>query len=259
MDVQKSDHKKVVSYLKHLGISAEQAHIYLQLLTSGPQTVLQISRGLKTGRTKLYPLLEELAEKQLITIHERHYGTTYETTGLDSLDFLVSEYERKAESLRKSLPAAQALLKQTALTSPSTSRIVEYRGIDGLKQMNYNLTKAEKEFRVYELAGLDKHLGKHFAEKMRARVTERNLTTYDMTNNPNRSKEPGAESKNNHVCYIDPNIFAIEFETYIYDNIVGLISYDTPDIFGVEIINDKFARQQRTLYDAMWKLGKKLH
>lgn len=197
MDVQKSEQAKVVSYLKQLGISAEQSAAYLQLLSQGPQTVLQISRGLKTGRTKLYPLLDELAEKQLITIHERHYGTTYEITSLDSLDFLVSEHERKAEGLRKSLPAARNLLEQVAIASPSTSRIVEYRGIDGLKQMNFNLTKAQREFRVYELAGLDKHLGKHFAEKMRLRIAERGLETFDLTNNPMRRSEPGVETSCN--------------------------------------------------------------
>lgn len=252
MDVQKVQHQKVVRYLKRLGLEDEEPDIYVYLLSHGPQTVLQISRGISTGRTKLYPILERLADKQLITIHERHYGTTYEAQPPEVLEFIVNQHEQSAAQLRSSLPAATHLLNHLMATPPTASRIVEYRGIDGLKQMNYNLTKAKKEFRVIELAGLDKHLGKYYANKMRQRVKERGLTTYDLTNNPERISEPGIESANNHVKYISPGIFSIEFETYIYDDCVGLLSYSNDDIFGIEIYNQKLARQQRQLFDLLW-------
>lgn len=259
MHVDKSLENKVVSYLKQLGLESEQALVYLFLLQNGPNTVLAISRGLKTGRTKLYPLLEDLAEKQLITIHERHYGTSYEAQKPEAVEFLVSEKERKAEALRSSLPAALNILKNLESESPATTKIIEYRGIDGLKQMNFNLSKAKKEFRVFELAGLDKHLGKHFAQKMRERYQENKLTSFDLTNNLNRSNEPGIESPLAHTRYIDPEIFTIEFETYIYDNVVGLLNYENDDIFGVEIYSEKLARQQTQLFDLIWNQAKPLH
>jgi sugar-specific transcriptional regulator TrmB len=256
MNVDKSLENKVVGYLKHLGLDHEQALAYLFLLQNGPATVLAISRGLKTGRTKLYPLLEELGDKQLITIHERHYGTSYEAQAPEVLEFLVNEHERSAEALRSSLPAALNALKNIQMVSPVHTKIVEYRGTDGLKQMNYNLTKAKEEFRVFELAGLDKHLGKHFAEKMRERYVERGLKSFDLTNNKNRANEPGAELPKALVRYIDPAVFTIEFETYIYDNCVGLINYEQDDIFGVEIYSEKLARQQKTLFDLLWSQAK---
>lgn len=258
MAVDKLLVNKVVRYLKQLGLEQEQAQVYLFLIENGPQTVLKISRGLKTGRTKLYPLLEDLAEKQLITIHERHYGTSYEAQQPEAVEFLVSERERKAEALRSSLPAALSILNGLKQDSPSHTKLIEYRGIDGLKQMNFNLSKASEEFRVFELSRLDTHLGKHFADKMRQRFIERALTSYDLTNNKDRLAEPGVEAKNAHTRYIDPAIFAIEFETYIYDNCVGLISYEEDDIFGVEIYNEKLARQQKSLFDLIWKQAKKL-
>ncbi|MEO8863057.1 MAG: helix-turn-helix domain-containing protein [Candidatus Saccharimonadales bacterium] len=255
MIVDNSLENKVVRYLKQLGLEREQALVYLFLLQNGPNTVLKISRGLKTGRTKLYPLLDDLAAKQLITIHERHYGTSYEAQKPDVIEFLVSERERKAEALRSSLPAALNILKNIEQVSPTHTKIIEYRGVDGLKQMNFNLTKAQKEYRVFELAGLDKHLGDHFAGKMRERYAERGLTSYDITNRPNRSEEPGAELPNAKIRYIDPKIFTIEFETYIYDNCVGLLSYEHDDIFGVEIYSEKLARQQRQIFDLLWSQG----
>lgn len=258
MDVEKSVKNKLVSYFKQLGLDTEQAYIYLFLLSNGPQTVLAISRGLKTGRTKLYPLLEALAHKQLITIHERHYGTSYEAQPPEVLEFLVSEHERKADAMRTTLPSAVHALQAIQQVSPTTSRIVEYKGIDGLKQMNWNLTKADKEYRVFELAGLDKHLGAHFAGKMRTRDQAKGIKTCDLTNNPERHKEPGIETKNNLARYIDPKIFTIQFETYIYNNCVALLNYERDDIFGVEIYNPKLAAQQKQIFDLLWSQAKPL-
>lgn len=252
MHVDNPLEKKVVRYLKQLGLGEEQALVYLFLLKNGASTVLDVSKGIKTGRTKLYPLLEDIANKQLVIIHERHYGTSYEAQKPEVIEFLVNEHERKTESLRSSLPAAINILKNLEQTSPDHTKIVEYRGVDGLKQMNYNLSKATKEYRVFELAGLDKHLGKHFADKMRERYIERGLKSYDLTNNKNRVQEPGSELANASIRYIDPSIFNIEFEAYIYDNCVGLLNYEQDDIFGVEIYSEKLARQQNQIFDLIW-------
>lgn len=258
MVVDKSVLQKVVRYLKQLGLDDEQAEMYLYLLEHDAQTVLALSRGLKSGRTKLYPLLNDLAAKQLVAIHERHYGTTYEAQKPEVLDFLVAESERKAENLRKNLPAISHALKSLQASSPSNSRVIEYQGVDGLKQMNWNLNKANKEYRVFELAGLDKHLGNHFANKMRQIVAEKQLRTYDLTNNPNRAAEPGVVSPLSEARYIDPTVFKIEFETYIYNNCVALLNYDREDIFGVEIYNDKLAAQQMQIFDLLWSLSRPL-
>lgn len=258
MPVDKILKTKVVSYLKQLGLQDEQALAYLYLLQNGQDTVLGISKGLKTGRTKLYPLLEELAEKQLVIIHERHYGTSYEAQKPAVVEFLVSERERKVESLRSSLPAAVNILESISNESPAHTKVIEYRGVDGLKQMNFNLSKANEEFRVFELAGLDRHLGKHFAEKMRQRYQEKQLRSFDLTNNPGRANEPGIESDHNQFRFVDPAIFKIEFETYIYDNVVGLLSYENDDIFGIEIYSEKLARQQTQLFNLIWSQAKLL-
>ena len=259
MYVDNSLKDKVVGYFKQLGLDQEQALVYLFLLQTGSSSVLDISRGIKTGRTKLYPLLEDLANKQLVVIHERPYGTSYQAQKPEVIDFLVSEHERKAEALRSSLPATINILKNLEQTSPAKTKIIEYRGIDGLKQMNFNLSKAKEEYRVFELAGLDKHLGKHFADKMRQRYQERGLKSFDITNNKARLSEVDYKDLSTQIRYIDPKIFAIEFEVYIYDNCVGMLNYDQEDIFGVEIYSDKLARQQTSLFDMLWKQSKDLN
>lgn len=253
---------KIIGYLKALGLSQDEADVFVYLNQHGDSTVLEISRGLGTGRTKLYPLLTNLAEKQLVHVHERHYGTSYEPVSLDALDFLVSDLENKAETLRKSLPAVNSILETMRAKSPSGTRTIEYKGIDGLKQMNFNLTKAEDEYRVFELAHLDEHriMPRYFVEKFRQAQVDNKLTSFDLTNDKywsvnTRVKNYQAFSK---ARYINPKIFKINFETYIYNNCVALLNYEQDDIFGIEIYNQNLANQQKQIFDLLWRMGKEI-
>jgi hypothetical protein len=161
---------------------------------------------------------------------------------------LVSEQELKVKSLRSSLPAVTNVLSRLQQQSPTTSRIVEYRGIDGLKQMNFNLTKADGEYRVMELTSIDKLLGAHFANKMRARTQTKGTRTYVLTNNSTGASEPGIAA----TRFIDPKVFEIQTETFIYNNCVALLSYNQDDMFGIEFYSDKLAAQHKQLFDLLW-------
>lgn len=255
MSMESSVRLRVIKYLRHLGLSSEQALIYLYLQENGPSSVLAVSRGLRTGRTKLYPALDNMIARQVVNIHERHYGTTYEALPPENLEFLVEETERKTSQLRHGLQATVHALNVVRTSSPTNSKVIEYHGVDGLKQMNWNLTKAEKYFKVYELTGLDKHLAPHFAEKLRQTWTDKGIRSYDLTNNPDHVLSTKIEgySELSEARYISPDTFAIEFETYVYDNVVALLSYEDGDIFGVEIYNEKLARQQEQLFNLLWE------
>jgi sugar-specific transcriptional regulator TrmB len=253
MVVHKNVEKKVVDFFGHLGFSTEESATYLYLLQRGPQTVLSLSRGLKTGRTKLYPLLDGLAERQLITAHERHYGTTYEAQKPDAIEFLVSELEQASQTLRNEWPATVNVLKQFHSISPTSSKLLEYHGADGLKQLTWNLSKAHKEFRQFELAGIDKHLGKHFISKMQQTFVERKVTGYILTNRQSFANDPDANLPGLKIRYIGPEIFNIMFESYIYNNVVTLVQNKKNDIYGIEVHNQLFTQQQRQLFDALWK------
>jgi hypothetical protein len=262
MEVENTSAQKLVGYFEQLGLHSEEAQLYLYLLKGGNQTVLAISRGLGTGRTKLYPLLERLADKQLVVVHERHYGTSYEAASPEVVEFLVGERERAASQLRGSLPGMMYMLAGMQQSSPDVSKVIDYRGVDGLKQMNWNLGRAEGEFRVFELAGAHNHLGTHFANKLRYRLyAEKRLKSRDLTNNPEwavPSPEIPGIVTNSQARYVDPKVFAIRFETFIYNDCVAMLKYDKDDIFGVEIYNPDLAAQQKQLFDLVWGMGSRV-
>lgn len=250
---------KLVGFLGQLGVSLDEAEVYLYLVQAGEQSVLAISRGLDTGRTKLYPLLDNLADKQLIHVNERHYGSSYSAQPLETLEFLVAEKQRQSNAVASALPAAKSLLAQLATPEVGGTKFIQYRGLDGLKQVSWNITKAKGEYFCFELANLDKHQGipKAFAEKVRSIEVERGIVGHDLTNNPNwkvESSVPGYTSLGK-ARYVDPKIFTIEFESIVYDDTYTLVKYEPNDIVCIEIKNPSLAHQQKQLFNLVWSLA----
>jgi sugar-specific transcriptional regulator TrmB len=250
-------------YLEHLGLTNDQSELYIYLHILGPSTVLTLSKALSTGRTRLYPILESLHARGLIHINERHYGTTYEALPGQSLEYLVHDEEVRAQQLRQQLNDAQHAISSLSGAVTKGSRVVEYKGVDGLKQINFNLTKAHKECRVFEGAHLDEYstMPKSFVDRIRRSFVENNIVNLDLTNSKdwkwaNNPYDP--EHKLQRACYIDKDVFEISVETYIYNDCIAYLQYEEDEIFGVEIYNQALASQQKMLFDLVWSQGKEL-
>ncbi len=221
MHVHKNEDKKVVEYLRHLGLITDEISAYLYLLEHGPLTVLALSRGLSTGRTKLYPLLEGLSARKLVTIHERHYGTTYQASSLQTLEFLVQSKEADVIALRAQLPSTLHSLEQLQKNSPVTSFITEHHDLDGIKQLYWNRTKATAPYLVLESSlQIKKYVGTPLVTKVTVEGPPFTLIP----------KQP--------------------IEMYIYNNTVALIQKNDTGWYGVEIQNELLANQYRHQYSS---------
>lgn len=244
MAVHNPPPQKLVDYLRQLGLATDETQAYLCLLNEGPQTVLALSRTLQTGRTKLYPLLEQLIQKQLATKAERHYGTTYQATPPETLGFLVDQHEQHSTSLRSGLPATLHTLNELQRLSPATSKIVEYHDLNGLKQLFWNISDAKTDYYMLQLPAISKQIGSHLHDKLQAVLTQKQITGYVLTN----QKKPTTPAR-----FINPNIFTIESETYVYNTVVSVLSYENDTYYGVEIHNQQVARQYRQLLAILYK------
>lgn len=253
----------ILGYLKRLGLNSDQANLYIYLHVLGPSTVVALSKAIGTGRTRLYPVLESLHELGLVVIHEKHYGTKYEALSPQSLEYLVAEIETKSQQLRTELSSVQNAIAQLSGSVTKGSKVIEYKGIEGLKQINFNLTKAHKECRVFELAHLDEHsvLPKSFVDRIRKAFVDNNIINRDITNNKEWKfvENPyDPQHKYQRGCYISSEIFPIEVETYIYNDCIAYLQYSQDNIFGVEIHNELLANQQKHLFDIVWNQGKEI-
>ena len=250
----------VTPFLNELGLTNDQVNAYLYLLHLGKSSVMNLSSAMGSGRTRLYPILESLVDLQIVKVDQQHYGTTYEALNPASLDFLVTKKETEAHRLRNEIDNITEKLTSLSGSTNGVSKVIEYRGIDGLKQINFNQTKAQDYVYVYELAHLDEHetMPQSFVDRMRRMTYENNITTYDLSNNKDwefvrmPTNPKGLFQK---ASYIPKEIFEIKVETYVYNDVIAYLGYDKDEPFGIEIYNKELVEQQKQIFKILWSMG----
>ncbi len=248
------DSTTITKYLQKLGLEAEATQIYIELIKHGHSSALQLAKATNISRTQVYRHLETLQKKSLVSAEQLNYGTLYRPLPLDNIEGLLANREAETAAIRRNLGAMTAALQAIAGGSGPKATVQHYYGLAGLKQVNWNLTKAEKEFRVFEAAHLSTHLDKAFARRHRERCIERQLTSYDLTNATavHAAEIEPFEPSRTFIRHIDPEILTINFEVYLYNDIVTLLDYTEENAMAIEIHHPSLNNMMTQLFNTMW-------
>ncbi len=260
MHMESTDALKVVqNYLQVLGIEADATAVYVELTKQGPSSALQMSKLTAISRTQVYRRLDELQAVGLVSAEQLSYGTLFRPLPFDNIEALLAQREAENVAAKNSLGDMAELLQKMAGGAGPKATVQHYYGLAGLKQVNWNLTKADKEYRVFEVARLSQHIDKAFARRHQERCMERGLTSYDLTNDGvvhAKDLEPFVPSRT-FLRYIDPKILTISFEVYLYNDVVTMIDYSNDQQLGLalEIHHPTLHAMMRQLFEAMWGIA----
>lgn len=244
----------ITKYLGKLGIEEESVAVYLKLVTQGYSSALQLAKVTGISRTQVYRHLEILQEHGLASAERLSYGTLYRPMPIENIEGLLANREAETAAIRRNLSAMANALQILAGGSGPKASVQHYYGLAGLKQANWNITKADKEFKVFEAAHLSMHHDQAFARRHRERCIERGLTSYDLTNDTivhAKDIEPFEHSRT-FIRHIDPKILTINFEVVLYNDVVLLLDYTKENSMAVEIHHASLNAMMTQLFDAMW-------
>lgn len=242
----------IKDYLGKLGIESESTTVYLELVKQGYSSALQLSKATNISRTQVYRHLEALQQHGLASAEQLNYGTLYRPMPIENIEGLLADREAETAALRRDLGAMAAALQAIAGGSGPKATVQHYYGMAGIKQANWNITKAEKEYKVFEAAHISSHHDLAFARRYRERCIERGLTSYDLTNDTvvrAKDMEPYEPSRT-FLRHIAPEVLTINHEIVLYNNVALLLDYH--EQMAVEITHPAFSAMMRQLFDAMW-------
>jgi len=247
----------IQTYLQKLGIEAEATKIYLELTKAGPTSALQLAKQTAISRTQVYRHLERLQAAGLASAEQLSYGTLHRALPLENIEGLLANREAETAAIRRNLGAMTAALQALAGSGGPKATVQHYYGQAGLKQVNWNLTKAQGEFRVFEAAHLSQHLDRAFARRCREQCIMKGLRTFDLTNDDValwKDLEP-VDPKLSQLRHIDRSVLEINFEVFIYNQVVTLVDYGRGHELAIEIHHPSLQQMMRQLFDAMWAQG----
>jgi sugar-specific transcriptional regulator TrmB len=243
-------HEEIRETLKRIGLSSNEAKVYLILLKIGSSKAGKISKETQINRTTTYDALKSLLEKGLVSYVIKANNKWFDAVEPRRLlDFL----KEKEDDLQKVLPEIQ-LLNRLPKENHNVTLFYGYRGIKSVFQ---DMIKTNKPILVLdsECYMPDKMLyyTQYFVKQLnKKKIKVRHLVREDPEVRKRWEDESVLPSKLTQVKFV-PLKFKTNSVIDIYGDKVALMIWsETPE--AVIIQNKSVAENFRNYFEMLWRL-----
>ncbi|PIR48595.1 hypothetical protein COU80_02695 [Candidatus Peregrinibacteria bacterium CG10_big_fil_rev_8_21_14_0_10_55_24] len=243
----------LVPPLTELGLSEDEARVYLALLELGGSYVSAVAKKAKVHRVVCYKILDDLTRKGLVSAFTKNGMKHYAVT---SPEIIVQKQEERLRKAQDLLPELLSLTNALAYKP----KIEYYEGVEGIKNIFEDTLLAEEEILGYtNLAAIPKVVPqafiRNFAERkiskgIKTRMLSPNLPeaiTYLKTYYPREYDLSLTE-----VLFVNPKQYFFEYEINIYGNKVSIFSLNPDELIGMILESNVYANTQRAIFQLAW-------
>lgn len=193
--------------------------------------------------------------------------TLYEAVDVNGIQRLIVLQENKARISKALFNQVQNILANQSEKKQADTKVIFYRGKNGIQQMVWNELKSKNEVVGYSHYIFESAVGKNFANQVHQEYLQRGIKVREIYSDnfleglKSKSFEFPFYLKNDYKGqiesrYIPKHVLNIEHQLDIYNDVVAYYSWIEGEIFGVEIYNQKVASMQKQLFEIIWKQSK---
>lgn len=238
--------------LVSLGLSGEEAKVYVATLELGGTIVSAIARRANVNRSTCYHTLENLIRKGLVSSYKR--GRVLHFTAEDPKRF-IQITEEKTQKAKDLIPELMAMTSSLA----SKPKIRFYEGIEGIKSIFEDVLTTKDEVLGYtNLEAVGNLLPDYFKQFCHKKVKNNIKTRYIAP-----ATEEGVDMIDEYypkkydpnlleILMVNPKEFNFQNEISIYGNKVGLISLNQDELIGLIVESKSFTDSMKSFFDLAW-------
>ncbi|MFH1211357.1 MAG: helix-turn-helix domain-containing protein [Candidatus Woesearchaeota archaeon] len=240
--------------LKELGLTEQQAAIYLKLLEFGHSDVGKLAKQLDLPRISCYDTLNRLSGKGLVSFVQARGKRLYQAVDPVKLLQISQEKEQQAKKQRECIEEIIPKLNQLkSLGKHEENEAGVYKNKEGVKTLFELMLKTKKTIYIMSATGKALEDMKYYfpnwhnrREKLRVKVV---VLFNDELRNKEITKIPFSE-----IRYM-PRSFSSPSTLFIFgDYIVNLLWADIP--FAFVINSAKIGKSYRNYFKLIWKSAK---
>lgn len=239
--------------LQHIGLTANQATVYLALSRAGTARAGEIIKKTGFHRNLVYTALRELIEKKLITISRARDTAIYKALSSSRLLGDLQEKERVAKEIIEEL---------TLLAKKATGgqEIVVYEGAEEFRRYEKNLYDSFKTDELIRYLGISPQwqelVGKNLEDRLIVIQTKKKARMRALTNAVTEGLRSYVERTKGLVDIRTNQLISSETNnTVILGDRILIRSFLEP-VFLVEIVNKALARNYQGYFDLLWNKSK---
>jgi len=238
--------------LQDFGLSADEATVYLTLVNTSAETVLELSRCCDVKRSTIYLVLDKLVSRGLVNVvvkgSKKYYYAADPQKFLDILDESRSELEPVIPMLRNNLDQKQ-----------DKPQVKFLEGRDGIEQVYKEVQASRTESLWYGSAGdMKSEFVRAFNKMLDLQESDENFPGMrDLVNNTKKdikyAKERNAKRNAKiKVKVMDKDLFFLNADNIIYDNKLAILSIGHY-YFATIIESRTVADAYRCMYEMAWR------
>jgi HTH-type transcriptional regulator, sugar sensing transcriptional regulator len=238
--------------LSEIGLDGKRADVYLSLLRIGTGTAMEVAKAAKVKRPTAYDILDDLADKHLVTIGFKGKRRIFSA---ENPIRLKENIELQLSHISALLPDLQALHN----IRPNTPRIRYYEGVEGIKAVSEDiLTVITREYFYFgSMKEIIDVTGKEYQRDWVRRRIEKKIWS-----NAIRIREK--ETSDNFLKDGPANLRRLRFfprvipedivSLYIYDNKVTITSA-IKECYGMIIESRELVTLMKALWQMVWSVA----
>jgi sugar-specific transcriptional regulator TrmB len=238
-----------IAYIQDLGLTENEAKVYLSALSLGSSTVLKIAKEAGIKRTTAYPLLETLKAKGLISSEIKGFKTSYVAEGPEKLEQIL---ELKKERFKEILPG----LKAMAELKGGESFIKYYEGVEGTRNVyNHILDDLKPGDDYVVISDMEQFLGMdpdYFLKFIERRAKYNLKLRAILQDTPDAHEHKSLEAKTKMVIKLLPPNTELTANMVVTPHRL-IITQMTPSIMTIVIENKSIVQMQKEQFEIMWR------
>lgn len=243
----------MINDLLELGLTSEEAKVYLAVLELGGSYASNIARRANINRATCYHTLNNLVKKGLITSYTKQKALWFNAEDPKRIIDIAEQKLKRANIL-----APQLLSISNTITFKPKIRF--YEGVDGVKNIFEDILKTkENEILGYtNIEALAKLLINYFKEYCRRKIERKLKTRYlapvtkEGADIIDKFYPAGYDRNLVEILLVNKDEFFFENEITIYENKVAIFSLREEETNGILIESTTFAKSMRSIFDLAW-------
>ncbi|MDP3784519.1 MAG: helix-turn-helix domain-containing protein [bacterium] len=240
-----------------LGLSENEAKIYLALLELGKGTVSEITRKANLNRTTGYDVLDGLVAKGLASVSGKEPKQEYIAESPDKIEILLNseltETQKHLKEIKDIIPELKSLHNVAG-----RPKVRFYEGKQGLIEVYENTLTSHEPIRAYATVDdMHKALPNYFPEYYKRRAGK-GIAIRAIIPATEIGKERADKDKEEmrETALIPPDKYYFSPEINIYDNKVMIASWR--EKLGIIIESAEIADAMKKIHDLAWAEAKRL-
>lgn len=240
--------------LCRIGLSENEAKVYLALLEMHKSSASVLSRRMKLDRNKARYHCQQLVKRGLIT--EKQEGNTLIFRALPP-ERIISQIEEKKSALdKKQSLVTQVMGLLNAIQNPMIQcpGVEYYEGKDGIIEIYEDMVATGTDIFCWtDIQKIDETLGKYMQEFIRKRV-EAGITTYTFMPENKMNIIYAGKSEEKRTTRLVKSL-PIEGEIRIYGEKVAVITFDKTKPVGFVFKSPLISNMFRSVFKNAWGGG----